>query len=114
MIDEKTNPIKAEQTAINQQASDFAHETDKDHGRDNGHGQDSVKIYVNDVLVPIHRGHQTGASIKAAAAAVPETGVSIADVLYSIPEYNEISDSEAVIIHGEERFKTTVPDGSSS
>jgi hypothetical protein len=92
------------------------HDTEKGNGNggDRGIGKDIVEIFVNDILVYIHRGHQTGASIKAAAMAVNGTDVSSVDVLYEMPDYKEISDSESLVIHGEERFKTTPPDGSSS
>jgi hypothetical protein len=99
---------------IDVDADDNDSEKGNGHGGDNGHDKDIVNIYVNDVLVRIHRGHQTSSTIKAAAMEVQGTGVSSVDVLYSVPEYNEIGDAESVVIHGDERFKTTPPDGSSS
>ena len=78
------------------------------HGADNGHGNDIVEIFINDLNYSIHRGHQTIAAVKEIA------GVSSLDILYLMPAYIELDNSGAVTIHGKERFKSVAPSGSSS
>jgi len=68
-----------------------------------------VTIYVNDEAVPIHRGRQTVAEIKALGN-VPAT-----DILFQMPNYEvPLNDNDAVTIKGEERFKSCAPSGGSS
>lgn len=77
------------------------------HGDD--HGRDMVTIYVNDVAVPIHRGNQTVAAIKAAGN-VPST-----DILYLMPNYEvALNDNDSITIKGGEHFKSCAPSGGSS
>lgn len=78
------------------------------HGADNGQGNDVVQIFINDLSYSIHRGHQSIAAIKEIG------GVSSLDILYQMPDYIELDNSGAVIIHGGERFKPVAPSGSSS
>ena len=86
------------------------HEELKGHGdHGNDHGNDMVTVYVNDVAVPIHRGRQTVAAIKAAGN-VPST-----DILYLMPNYEApLNDNDSITIKGEERFKSSAPSGGSS
>lgn len=77
------------------------------HGDD--HGKDMVDIYVNDVKVTIHRGHQTIAAIMAAGK-VPST-----DIIYLMPDYEVALDNNgSITIKGDERFKSSAPSGASS
>lgn len=79
----------------------------KGHGDD--HGNDMVAIYVNDVEVLIHRGHQTVAAIMSAGK-VPST-----DILYLMPNYEVALDNHgSITIKGDERFKSSAPSGASS
>lgn len=78
-----------------------------EHGDD--HGKNIVDIYINDVKVPIHRGHQTVAEIKSAGK-VPST-----DIIYLMPNYEVALDNNgSITIKGDERFKSSAPSGASS
>lgn len=73
------------------------------------HGKDMVTIYVNEMAVQNHRGHQTVAEIKAAGN-VPST-----DILYLMPNYDvALKDNDSITINGEEKFKSCAPSGGSS
>ncbi|WP_042316239.1 hypothetical protein [Desulfofarcimen acetoxidans] len=73
------------------------------------HGKEMVMIYVNDIAVEIHRGHQAVAAIKAVGN-VPST-----DILYLMPNYEAaLNDNDSITIKGEERFKSCAPSGGSS
>jgi|GEM_PF-1524353 len=73
------------------------------------HGKDMVTIYVNDIAVQIHRGHQTVTAIKADGN-IPST-----DILYLMPNYEvALNDNDSITIKGEERFKSCAPSGGSS
>lgn len=73
------------------------------------HGNDMVKIFVNDEAILIHRGSQTVAQIKLAGK------VSSTDILYEMPHYEiALKDTDRFTIHGGERFKSSAPSGGSS
>jgi hypothetical protein len=78
-------------------------------GHEDDHGKDMVDIYVNDVKVTIHRGHQTVAAIMSAGK-VPST-----DIIYLMPNYEVALDNNgSITIKGDERFKSSAPSGASS
>lgn len=80
---------------------------------DTGHGdnrKDTVTITVNNVAVPIHRGHQTVAQIKTAGH------VAAADDLEQLVDKRLIplADTAAVTIKGDEMFVSHPKDSASS
>ena len=78
-------------------------------GHQDDHGNAMVKIYINDIEVVIHRGHQTIAAIMAAGK-VPST-----DVIYLMPNYEVALDNNgSITIKGNEHFKSSAPSGASS
>lgn len=92
---------------INEEVSNKVKEEVK--GHQDGHGNAMVNIYINDVEVPIHRGHQTVAAIMVAGK-VPST-----DIIYLMPDYEVALDKNgSIIIKGDERFKSSAPSGVSS
>jgi hypothetical protein len=80
-------------------------------GKDpNDHGNDIVKITVNNNPYPIHRGRQTVEAIKKAG------GVSLADKLDQIIDGKlvPLDDNGSVVIKGGEEFKSHPPSGGAS
>ena len=78
-------------------------------GHQDDHGNAMVKIYINDIEVLIHRGHQTVAAIMVAGK-VPST-----DIIYLMPNYEVALDNNgSITIKGDERFKSSAPSGASS
>jgi hypothetical protein len=87
--------------------------THDDASHDAGHGdngKETVTITVNNVAVPIHRGHQTVAQIKTAGH------VAAADDLEQLVDKRLIplADNAAVTIKGDEVFVSHPKDSASS
>lgn len=76
-----------------EQSKPTTHPTPDDHP-----GKDVVDIVVNGKAVPIHRGDRTGLEIRQAAGCPSQYALQL------LPDLNEVSTAERIVIKGGEQF----------